>query len=674
MSDAGSDDGSPRYQVVFQGETEVSKYLKQDGEAQATHANGDTYTGTYLNGKRHGRGKYVFANGATYEGDYVEGVKDGQGQKNENACCVPACWIVVKRRCSYSPFIRSPSGSMLSLDGSLYIGGWKNDKREGEGTYQYAKTGDWYQGEWKNNVKHGRGTYFYKSNGSSITGEWSNGQIMHGQWTMADGSKFIGAWHKNIPSGTGLHAFANGNQATGKYSIERKIGYKWNSITAKVSSATDSPPGPVAADPLKVAQRFIEKCVLKIDHFEGIGRQFKLVDGAPNYRRIPDQNIFACGQPTLSGFQKFFEYSGEQFSCDKFVWINLRAEPIVYVNENSFIPRSKHALNTPMSLAGLGKSSVNAPLLNADQLAQIESQLVTKLTFDISHRGNLHTYLKDTFAELPEDRKNISLSEEVRPNEEGSYAEAIRTPQAVYENLAEEQGVDVEYKRLPMPSDRLPSLDTFDSLIQLIKQTDPSTGLVFNDQMGRGRATYGSILATLMRRTGEALAGADERENTALGRTDIEGLDLLEYDPSDPNYKWGQYSVIMKLVKYLPGGDQIKAEVDDAIERCKVMHHAREAIQQSRERLEKDLAALASSSSSGPAQAEVEARTAFWTAQAQNFLERYAYLLIFQAYVKANIETEYEQQTFKQFVESQPELKEIVGTREQGPIKEFKWQ
>ena len=33
-------------------------------------------------------------------------------------------------------------------------------------------------------------------------------------------------------------AFANGNQVTGKYSIERKVGYEWNSTQPKLSAAT----------------------------------------------------------------------------------------------------------------------------------------------------------------------------------------------------------------------------------------------------------------------------------------------------------------------------------------------------------------------------------------------------------------------------------------------------
>lgn len=38
------------------------------------------YTGTFKDGKKHGRGRYEFKNGIIYEGEYVDGLKQGQGK------------------------------------------------------------------------------------------------------------------------------------------------------------------------------------------------------------------------------------------------------------------------------------------------------------------------------------------------------------------------------------------------------------------------------------------------------------------------------------------------------------------------------------------------------------------------------------------------------------------
>lgn len=623
---------------------------------------------------------YTFASGARYEGDYVDGVKEGEGD-------------------------------FLLPDGSVYSGQWKADKRHGQGTYVYAKTGDAYTGEWANDRKHGKGTYTYAQNGSSITGVWSNGQIMHGSWNLADGSKLTSAWHKNQPSGFGLHKFTNGNQIVGTYSLDKKEGYKWNAVAPVLSAPNAESKVVTTPDPLKVASRFIEKCLLKLDHFEGIYRLKKEVEGCPNLRRIPDVAVFALGQPTISGLKAFVEWAAEQHSTDKFIWVNLRAEPIVYVNNQSFVPRSKHALNAPMSLRGLAavaaasaSSSSSAaaegpePLLTPEQLSTIESSLVSKLTLDISHRGNLHSFLKDTFAEQAADRKNLEMSEEVKPEVDEdsgaeSYASAIQTPSKLFADLAENDGVDCEYQRMPWSSGGVfPKAEDVDQIVQIVKNNESTTGIVFNDQMGRGRSTLASVIVTLMRRTADALASADERDNPALGRTDHEGLEIPEYDEADPNYKSGQYAIIMRLVReglapaaagsaaaagaQASSGDQIKAEVDDAVDRCKAMQNLREIILFAKEMHDKEAASAESGSGAAPsAQAASESRRAFWRESAQNSLHRYAMLMLFQSYVKSNIESEYENQTFSQFCKERQEIIDsIVGSKTSGPLKDFRWQ
>jgi hypothetical protein len=38
------------------------------------------YTGSFLNGKKHGEGTYLYHNGLKYEGEYVHGVRQGRGR------------------------------------------------------------------------------------------------------------------------------------------------------------------------------------------------------------------------------------------------------------------------------------------------------------------------------------------------------------------------------------------------------------------------------------------------------------------------------------------------------------------------------------------------------------------------------------------------------------------
>eukprot|EP00762_Andalucia_godoyi_P007107 ANDGO_01892.mRNA.1 hypothetical protein len=47
--------------------------------------------------------------------------------------------------------------------GDVYVGGWKNDTREGLGLYRYAEDGCMFIGDWKNGRKHGKGICWFTS-------------------------------------------------------------------------------------------------------------------------------------------------------------------------------------------------------------------------------------------------------------------------------------------------------------------------------------------------------------------------------------------------------------------------------------------------------------------------------------------------------------------------------
>ncbi|MDG1715128.1 hypothetical protein [Lacinutrix sp.] len=56
-----------------------------------------------------------------------------------------------------------------------YSGDWKNEKRNGLGTYVW-EDGQKYTGHWKNDVRHGKGAVYFK-NREIISGVWINGKL-----------------------------------------------------------------------------------------------------------------------------------------------------------------------------------------------------------------------------------------------------------------------------------------------------------------------------------------------------------------------------------------------------------------------------------------------------------------------------------------------------------------
>mmetsp|Transcript_67791 Transcript_67791/g.126605 ORF Transcript_67791/g.126605 Transcript_67791/m.126605 type:complete len:176 (-) Transcript_67791:143-670(-) len=83
-------------------------------------------------------------------------------------------------------------------------------------TFTY-ENGDVYEGQWHENKKHGQGTYNFVKDGTKLIGEWEKGKLTLGKWVMPNGTYYCGKFRYNKPHGKGVWVFKNGSQVTGKY-------------------------------------------------------------------------------------------------------------------------------------------------------------------------------------------------------------------------------------------------------------------------------------------------------------------------------------------------------------------------------------------------------------------------------------------------------------------------
>ena len=88
----------------------------------------------------------VFANVGTYKGSFSGGNLEGIG------------------RFEY-------------LNGSVYDGDWKDNKRHGMGKFIESDQVTEYNGEWEHDCKHGRGTFLQKDS-YVIEGVWNKGHLV----------------------------------------------------------------------------------------------------------------------------------------------------------------------------------------------------------------------------------------------------------------------------------------------------------------------------------------------------------------------------------------------------------------------------------------------------------------------------------------------------------------
>ena len=128
-----------------------------------------------------------FQSGGKYTGSYINGVKHGEG-------------------------------TFIYPDGSKYEGYWLNDVRHGRGKYTYPN-GDIYEGEWADNQRHGQGVYSYAATGSKYRGMWVQGKMEEAGELIHANHRYVGGFQQDKPKGKGKYVFDNGCEMLGRYEL-----------------------------------------------------------------------------------------------------------------------------------------------------------------------------------------------------------------------------------------------------------------------------------------------------------------------------------------------------------------------------------------------------------------------------------------------------------------------
>ena len=127
------------------------------------------YRGDFVNGKFHGFGKLeLLEKKITYKGNFRNGLKWGRGTEwNGNGDVYIGQWRNDRRNGQGLQAFRVSDWQedkytehWLSRNTEHYQGGFLNDNFDGQGTYRWSD-GVSYTGGWAANKKHGRGYFLY---------------------------------------------------------------------------------------------------------------------------------------------------------------------------------------------------------------------------------------------------------------------------------------------------------------------------------------------------------------------------------------------------------------------------------------------------------------------------------------------------------------------------------
>ena len=459
-----------QYSVVFSDDASGAKLpcLSRDGHGTARYANGDSYCGEYLQRRRHGSGVYTFRNGCSYSGGWQQGVRHGEG-------------------------------SMSYPDKGRYAGCWAAGKRDGYGVYSYSN-GDRYSGGWVADRKQGKGVYAFAKSGEEVQGEWSNGRLTSGVWQQR-GARVIGNFRQQQPFGLSLVVNARGQAAAGQYTDSNLFlplapASSLSLPSSSSPAAASSPPAVVAPSAPTVAARMLENCVLSLSHCEGVYRLLRTVPGAPNFRRLGESAVFVSGQPSVEGARAAVAAARDAANAERVVWLDAREELLLYVGDRGFTPRHPKRASLPLPL----------PQLTVQEAEALEASYALRLQQRIAHKGGLLAYVKETYADLPLDRRCLQSQDDVS-------GAAVRSSRQIFTALAEDDGLPVEYARLP-------PLQDVDGLCSALRPVlaDAAAAVVISDWMGKETATWVAVLALLLIKLRDGGLEQDEAEAESDGK------------------------------------------------------------------------------------------------------------------------------------------------------------
>lgn len=384
----------------------------------------------------------------------------------------------------------------------------------------------------------------------------------------------------------------------------------------------------------------INDCQPMTDHFEGIDKLVKEAphtDGAPNFRRMPGFPVFGTSQPTMEGFLKCLDPIEKKYGDEKNIfWVNLRQEPVIYVNGKPYSARDPEKLNYHIEVS------------DPKEISTWEEAFAK----EIQGRGEELKYFQDQYGEHPDDRvvKEVTASEKITE---------IKTLTDIFSGL-KEKNAKVEALRVPVNQDKAPNEDCFDQIIGLLKNTSASTPIVFNCQAGVSRTTTAMVVASLAK---EFQLASELNHMKGIVPDDIldalkkKKLGLPGIDCEAPEEKnammAGKFEVILELMEKYNKDDQAKiakAQVDKLIDLAAPppkgtgVYNIRECIIQ--DKMTFDVSA--------------DEWQAFLKDKIMNNIERYFYLIVFAMYIREVGPKDYNQ-TFLQWMDEHGDLREMIA-------------
>ena len=216
----------------------------------------------------------------------------------------------------------------------------------------------------------------------------------------------------------------------------------------------------------------IWKAAAMADHFDKIQKLPEKIEGVPNFRRVPGYKVYCCGQPTIAGFENALDKAcGTIYPKDgKIIWLNMRQEPVVYVNGNPICARPPNKIGEYAELGDVTRDQVKAD----------EEEFLRVIEGRVKNADGKLKYL------------DVNKKEhEVEVKEVTTLSLVIEGLKAKFPNLV--------HMRIPICNSAAPLEKDFDTICSTLQGSGVNSPVIVNCQVGLSRSTTGCIAACLFR-------------------------------------------------------------------------------------------------------------------------------------------------------------------------------
>jgi len=283
----------------------------------------------------------------------------------------------------------------------------------------------------------------------------------------------------------------------------------------------------------------IWKAACMLDHFEKIQKLKDKIDGVPNFRRVPGYKVYCCGQPTLDGFEKALEKVTEKYPKDgPIVWINMRQEPIVYVNGNPVCARPPNKIGEYAELGNVTRASVKSD--EEEFIKVIEGRVK-------GADGKLKVI-------------------DVAKKESDIEVKDLVTLSKVMEGLKEKYP-GLVHNRVPVCNSASPLEPDFDTICNALCGTNVNAPVIVNCQVGLSRSTTGCVSACLFREFQLSASYQGLVETVPGVNLEVLRMDKYVMDPEKDTLFRGEFEVVKELIAAFEDGPGSKAECDKVIDK-----------------------------------------------------------------------------------------------------------